>query len=87
MEVRHGHLGKEGFYETEIHRLTERYGAMAHVWSTYECRASKDGPVTDRGINSLELFWDGARWWIACAVWSDGTPERPIPSRYLPEQK
>src|SRR5947199_1578404 len=28
----------QGFYETEIARRTERFGRLAHVWSTYESR-------------------------------------------------
>ena len=77
-------LASEGFYEQEIHRVTERFGNIAHVWSTYESRRSKQGPVIARGINSIELFWDGKRWWIANAVWDQETPKKPIPKEYLP---
>jgi len=75
---------KSGFFETEIHRITQRFGPIAHVWSTYECRQTEKGPVTARGINSIELFWDGKRWWIANAIWTDETKENPIPKQYLP---
>lgn len=78
---------KAGFFETEIHRVTQRFGPIAHVWSTYECRQAEKGPVTARGINSIELFWDGNRWWIANAVWTDETKENPIPKSYLPRGK
>lgn len=78
---------KAGFFETEIHRVTQRFGPIAHVWSTYECRQTEKGPVTARGINSIELFWDGARWWIANAIWTDETKENPIPTSYLPPLK
>jgi hypothetical protein len=74
-----------GFFEKEIHRVTERFGPIAHVWSTYESRQKEDGPITMRGINSIELFWDGRRWWIANAIWTDETPETPIPKEYLPD--
>ena len=77
-------MSREGFFETEIHRVTQRFGPIAHVWSTYESRRSKDGPVTARGINSIELFWDGKRWWIANAIWTNETPDSPIPKEYLP---
>ena len=75
---------KEGFFEREIHRATRRFGHIAHVWSTYEWRSTRDGPVRGRGINSLELFWDGARWWIASAMWDDEREGSPIPPEYLP---
>lgn len=73
-----------GFYEKEIHRAAERFGPIAHVWSTYESRQTENGPVIARGINSIELFWDGTRWWIANAIWTDETKENPIPKEYLP---
>lgn len=79
-----GSLVTEGFFEKEIHRVTQRFGPIAHVWSTYESRRTPDGPVFNRGINSIELFWDGKRWWIANAIWTDETPQNSIPKEYLP---
>ena len=75
---------KEGFYESEIQRVTEKFGHIAHVFSTYESRQKKDGPVIARGINSIELFYDGKRWWIASAIWDDERRDNPIPAEYLP---
>ena len=75
---------KEGFFESEIHRVTERFGNIAHILSTYESRTKAGGPVIARGINSIELFWDGTRWWIASAIWDDERPDNPIPAQYLP---
>jgi len=75
---------REGFDEREIHRVTQRFGNIAHVFSTYETRVKADGPVTARGINSIELFWDGNRWWIASAIWDEERPGNPIPKEYLP---
>ena len=80
-------LADQGFFEYEIHRVTERYGPIAHVWSTYESKRTMDGPVIQRGINSIEMYWDGKRWWIANAIWTDETPENPIPKEYLPAAK
>lgn len=77
-------LVKEGFYETEIHRVTERFGTIAHVFSTYESRNKADGPVIARGINSAELFFDGKRWWIASNIWDDERPDNPLTAEYLP---
>jgi len=77
----------KGFFEKEIHRVTERFGPIAHVWSTYESRATENGPVTARGINSIELFWDGKRWWIANGIWTEETKDSPIPRKYLPASK
>jgi hypothetical protein len=75
---------REGFDEREIHRVTQRFGNIAHVFSTYETRRTPGGPLLGRGINSIELFWDGKRWWIASAIWDEERPGNPIPKEYLP---
>jgi len=75
---------KEGFDEREIYRVTEQFGSIANVFSTYESRRKADGPVIGRGINSLQLFHDGKRWWIASATWQDESTKHPIPKKYLP---
>ena len=77
-------LKKHGFFEQEIHRVTRRFGNTAHVYSTYESREKAEGPVVARGINSMELFFDGMRWWIMYAQWQEETPDLPIPKEYLP---
>jgi hypothetical protein len=75
---------KNGFYEKEIARKTERFGQIAHVWSTYESRhdPSDSVPFT-RGINSIQLFNDGKRWWILSIYWQQETTGHPIPEKYL----
>ena len=75
---------RRGFFEQEIHRTTHRFGNVVHVFSTYEMREKADRPVIGRGINSVELFWDGHRWWISAAQWDDERPDNPIPPEYLP---
>lgn len=75
---------KSGFFESEIHRETRRFGNIVHVFSTYEARLKKDGPPVGRGVNSIELFWDGTRWWIASATWDTERPDNPLPKDLLP---
>jgi hypothetical protein len=75
---------QNGFVEREIHRVTRSYGNIVQVFSTYEEHRTADGPVARRGINALQLFWDGARWWIASAIWFDEDPTHPIPGEFLP---
>jgi len=56
-------FAKAGFFEKEIARRTERFGHIAHVWSTYESRHQADDPEPFmRGINSIQLLNDGDRW-------------------------
>ena len=73
-----------GFYEREAARRTDRYGNIAHVFSTYESRHSPDDAVPfNRGINSIQLLRDGARWWVVTIFWDYERPENPVPERYL----
>lgn len=76
----------EGFTEKEINRVVRRYGNIAHVFSTYEF-STADGKEKGRGVNSIELFWDGTRWWISFAAWDEERPNNPIPEEFLPKDK
>jgi len=78
------YLEKNGFFEREIARRTEQFGQIAHVWSTYESRHKTDDPRPFmRGINSIQLMHDGARWWIVTIYWQHESPDNPIPKKYL----
>ena len=74
----------DGFFEREIHRVTRGYGNIVQVFSTYEEHRTADGPVEGRGINALQLFWDGTRWWVASAIWFEEDSAHPIPKEFLP---
>ena len=81
---RSGGPRRQGFYEWEIHRVVERFGQVAHVWSTYAASAEPNGEVHSRGINSIQLYYDGERWWIMSWVYDNERPGNPIPPEYLP---
>jgi hypothetical protein len=75
---------ENGFYEKEIARRTEQVGQIAHVWSTYESRHAETDPEPFmRGINSIQLFHDGTRWWIVNIFWQHESATSPIPAKYL----
>jgi hypothetical protein len=74
---------KNGFFESEIHRVTKTFGNITHIMSTYEMRAKADGPVFGRGVNSLQIYWDGKRYWIASVMWDDERAGNPIPADLL----
>ena len=73
-----------GFYEYEIFRKVEEFGHVAHIWSTYGSKRSKDDfePYT-RGINSIQLLNDQKRWWVISIYWNRETDEFQIPEKYL----
>ncbi len=73
-----------GFYEREIHRVTHRFGSVAHVWSTYEWAERPGGPVGGRGINSIHMYHDGTRWWIVDWIFDNERDDNPIPAEFLP---
>lgn len=80
-------LEEKGFFETEISRKTEVWSSLAHVYSTYESRwKPEDKEPFARGINSIQLWFDGKRWWIESLVWLSEGPKNPLPERYLPPQ-
>ena len=74
---------EHAFYEQEISRKLETFGSITHIFSTYESRETADGKPFERGINSIQLFNDGSRWWIVNVYWTGETPENAIPARYL----
>jgi len=78
-----GPVLEQGFVELEIGRTHERYGNIVQAFSAYEGRRTGDGPAITRGINSIQLVWDGERWWVASIVWDQETADNPIPDRYL----
>jgi hypothetical protein len=78
---------EHGFFEHELSRKTDSFGAMTHIYTTYESRETKDGKPIDRGINSMEFFYDGQRWWCVEIYWDAERPGNPIPEKYLAAEK
>lgn len=72
-----------GFYERELHRTTEHYGTIVHAFSTYETKETKEGAVTNRGINSIQLFYDGTRYYVVNILWCAESLEFSLPEKYL----
>ena len=36
-----------------------------------------------RGINSIQLYNDGTRWWVVSVYWEAEGPDNPLPAKYL----
>jgi hypothetical protein len=72
-----------GFFEKELHRVTESYGTVTHVFSTYETKEKKDGLVTNRGINSIQLFFDGKRYYVINIFWCAESMGFQLPEKYV----
>ncbi|BAO77715.1 hypothetical protein [Winogradskyella sp. PG-2] len=78
-------LLENGFHEVELNRQTQTFGNITQVFSTYESFKSKsDAEPFMRGINSIQLMYDGERWWIINIYWMQESEKNPIPKVYLP---
>jgi hypothetical protein len=61
---------KEDFWESEKERKTDTSGNLVHAFSTYESRHAPGGQPFQTGVNSIQLFGDGTRWWIVTVMWN-----------------
>lgn len=75
-------LVTEGFTEHEINRTVRKFGNLAHVFSVYEYETA-DKKSKGRGINSVEMFFDGKRWWISAVTWDEERENNKITKEFL----
>jgi hypothetical protein len=75
---------REGFAEKELKRVTVKFGNIAHVFSTYEYTTAGKKKMSGRGLNSIEMFFDGKRWWISSVTWEEERANNPLPKEFLP---
>lgn len=51
----------------------------AQVFSTYQKGINTGDPASFvHAVNSIQLYYDGLRWWISCLVWED-LPKEGVP--------
>lgn len=55
-------------HEVETDRRVDRFGNIAQVWSTYDGYRTLEEEPFFRGANSMQLFYDGDRWWIVSVL-------------------
>lgn len=76
---------ENSFFEREIHRTVDTFGNITQVFSTYESYQNEtDIKSFIRGIKSIQLFYDGFRWWIVNIFWTQETDDKRLPIEYLP---
>lgn len=82
-----GYQSGTGFWEREIGSHVARFGSIANVFTTYETRLTAvNGPVSERGINSVQQIRYQDRWWITNLVFDSETAANPIPPEYVTSQ-
>jgi hypothetical protein len=69
-----------GFYESAIVNRVQRFGNIAQVFSSYESRNAPSEKPFARGINSIQLFYDGSRWWVLSILWDEESAANPLPA-------
>jgi hypothetical protein len=73
------YFSTHGFYEAAIVNRVQEFGNIAQVFSSYESRNAPDEKPFTRGINSIQLFHDGSRWWVLSILWDEESPTHPLP--------
>jgi hypothetical protein len=74
---------KEPFYESAIANRAQTFGNIAQVFSGYESRHAPGEKPFQRGINSIQMFNDGKRWWVLSILWDEERPDNPLPPEFL----
>lgn len=83
-ELEDPEMAKTGFNERSISRKVEKFGNIYHVFSTYETRYAPDDPIIGRGIDSIELYYDGKRFWILSWFGDVERKGNPLTKEYMP---
>ena len=78
------HFKVAGFFESEVARKVDSFGSVTHAFSTYESRRAPGEEPFARGVNSIQLFNDGERYWVVTVFWDSERPGNPVPEEYLP---
>lgn len=75
---------QNGFFEKEISRELDVFGDIAQLFSTYAAfRTAADEEPFLRGINSIQLLFDGNDWKVVNIYWMAESEQHKIPAEYL----
>jgi hypothetical protein len=75
-------IAARGFREAELASRVERFGAIAHSFSSYaSCFRDSPEPFA-RGINSIQLVHRDGRWWVATIMWDVERAGVAIPEEF-----
>ncbi len=74
-------LADISIYEVEKRREVIRFGNIAQVFSSYDIFSdAKHDRFVKSGLNMIQLYHDGQRWWIMHALWDEGRAGVTIPT-------
>jgi hypothetical protein len=73
------YFSDHAFYESAIVNRVQRFHNIVQVFSSYESRNAPGEKPFSRGVNSIQLFYDGSRWWVLSILWDEESPGNPLP--------
>ena len=68
--------------EKQLKFRIERYGNIAHLWSSYALQS--DGKQVARGINSIQAIKEAGGWRVTGIMVQAESVTAPLPKEYLP---
>jgi hypothetical protein len=68
--------------EKQLKFQIERYGDIAHLWSSYALHS--DGKQVARGINSIQAIREAGGWRVTSLMVQAESASTPLPQEYLP---
>jgi hypothetical protein len=77
-----GYFAQHAFYESPIVNRVQTFGNVAQVFSSYESRKAPGEAPFARGINSIQMLYDGNRWWIVSILWDEERSDNPLPKEF-----
>jgi len=95
--VRGSRIGRTGFHERVTHARIDLFGNVAHAWVTFDGFVPPEGfeaaggaeaalRQQTRGLDSLQLVFDGERWLVASFTSHYAGPGEPLPARFEQER-
>ncbi|MBW3533755.1 MAG: DUF3833 domain-containing protein [Gemmatimonadetes bacterium] len=76
-------LEQRDFFEDEIGHRQDRFGEIVQRFSAYASREAPGAEPFTRGVNSIQLWTDGARWYVVTVMWTAERPGLTIPREYV----
>ena len=74
--------GRSMVEEKQLKFQIERYGNIAHLWSSYTLQS--DGKQVARGINSIQAIKEAGGWRVTGIMVQAESAIAPLPKEYLP---
>jgi hypothetical protein len=76
------YFAQHAFYENPIVSRVQTFGNVSQVFSSYESRHAAGEAPFARGINSIQMLYDGSRWWIVSILWDEERGDNPLPKEF-----